>query len=99
MRLGEFPVEHALADEFSECESDSKPINGIEVVNGKPAEVILESAYRYRSDLIVLGSSSQPTEKPTLGSVASRVLSQSDIPVFLVPMVKLQNPKNLKLYG
>ena len=92
-------VEDAFEDEFNECKCDLELINGIQVVNGKPADVILETAQQCKADLIVMGSSTQPSEQPTLGSVASRVLQQSQVPVFLVPMTKLQNPQNLKLYG
>lgn len=91
-------VENAFEDEFVESDCDVQLINRIQVVGGKPAEVILEMAQQCNADLIVLGSSSQPSEKTQLGSVASRVLSESAIPVFLVPMVKLQNPKNFDLY-
>lgn len=91
-------VENAFEDEFVESDCDVQLINRIQVVGGKPAEVILETAQQCNADLIVLGSSSQPTEKPQLGSVAHRVLNESSIPVFLVPMVKLQNPKNFDLY-
>lgn len=91
-------VENAFEDEFIESNCDVQLINGIKVVGGKPAEVILETAHQCNADLIVLGSCSQPTDKPRLGSVAARVLNESSIPVFLVPMVKLQNPRNLDLY-
>jgi nucleotide-binding universal stress UspA family protein len=91
-------VENAFEDEFVECNCDVQLIQGIQVVQGKPADVILETAMQCNADLIVLGSSSQPSDKPQLGSVATRVLNESTVPVFLVPMVKLQNPKNFDLY-
>jgi len=91
-------VENAFEDEFTESDCDVQLINRIKVVGGKPAEVILEAAQQCNADLIVLGSCSQPTDKPQLGSVASRVLNESSVPVFLVPMVKLQNPRNFDLY-
>lgn len=91
-------VECAFADEFAECNCDLELIHGIQVVNGKPAQVIIETAQRVSADLIVIGTSSQPSESPRLGSVAAAVLNQSSVPVFLVPMVKLQNPKNYDLY-
>lgn len=91
-------VEGAFEDEFSECNCDLKLINDIQVLQGKPSDVIMDTAERCNADLIVIGSSSQPSDTPTLGSVASSVLSRSPVPVFLVPMVKLQNPKNLDLY-
>ncbi|EGG99942.1 universal stress protein family protein [gamma proteobacterium IMCC2047] len=91
-------VENAFEDEFIESNCNVQLINGIKVIGGKPAEVILETAQQCNADLIVLGSCSQPSDKPRLGSVASRVLNESSVPVFLVPMVKLQNPKNYDLY-
>ena len=91
-------VENAFEDEFIESNCNVQLINAIQVVRGKPVDVIIETAQQCNADLIVLGSSSQPSEKPRLGSVASRVLNESTVPVFLVPMVKLQNPKNFDLY-
>ena len=91
-------VEIVFEHEFVESNCDVQLINRIQVVGGKPAEVILEMAQQCNADLIVLGSSSHPTETPQLGSVASRVLSESAVPVFLVPMVKIQNPNNFYLY-
>lgn len=91
-------VENAFADEFAECRCDLALINGIQVVNGKPADVIIETAQACKADLIVIGTNSQPSDTPMLGSVAQRVLSRSCVPVYLVPMIKLQNPRNLDLY-
>lgn len=91
-------VESAFKDEFAECRCDVKLSKGIQVLQGKPADVILDTAARCNADLIVIGSSSQHSDTPRLGSVALSVLSRSSIPVFLVPMIKLQNPKNLNLY-
>ncbi len=91
-------VESAFEDEFVDCRCDLKLSKGIQVLQGKPADVIMDTAKRCNADLIVIGSSSLPSDEPKLGSVAASVLSRSPIPVFLVPMVKLQNPKNLDLY-
>lgn len=91
-------VENVFADEFAECSCDLALMNDIQVVNGKPSDVIIETAQRCNADVIVIGANSQSSDSPALGSVASRVLSQSSVPVFLVPMVKLQNPNNLDLY-
>lgn len=91
-------VGSSFKDEFAECNCDVKLIEDILVMRGKPADVILESAARCKADLIVLGSSSQPTEVPSLGSVTMHVLNRSEVPVYMVPMVKLQNPLNFDLY-
>lgn len=91
-------VNDAFADEFTECNCDLKLINDIQVISGKPADVIIETSQRCNADLIVIGTNSQPSDTPALGSVASTVLNRSAVPVFLVPMVKLQNPKNYDLY-
>jgi len=91
-------VRMAFEDEFLESQFDRSLLEGIEVVNGKPAQVILDASHQFKCDLIVLGSSSQPGER-VLGSVASRVLSEATVPVFLVPMIKLQIPRNMRLYG
>jgi K+-sensing histidine kinase KdpD len=55
------------------------------VLRGKPAEVILAAVQRYDIDLIVMGSSGLGSlASVLLGSVATRVVQQSAVPVTLV---------------
>lgn len=57
---------------------------------GKPADVILEQARLRNVDLVVVGSHGQHAYKQGLiGSVVTKVLQLSTIPVYMIPMVKL----------
>ncbi len=91
-------VSSSFQDELTECSCDVGLIDDVQVLRGKPADIILESAAHCKADLIVLGSNSQPTEAPSLGSVTMHVLTRSAVPVYMVPMAKLKNPLNFDLY-
>lgn len=53
---------------------------------GAAAEVIVEQAARWRADIIVMGSRGHsPAGQLALGSVVSRVLASSTVPVLVVP--------------
>lgn len=59
---------------------------------GKPAEVILSEAKSRASDLIVVGSHGQHAYKAGLiGSVVTKILQLSTVPVYMIPMVKLED--------
>ncbi len=69
-------------------------INLLEVrVNvGVPAEVIIEQAKLSKADLIVIGSHGQQAYcGGVLGSVASKVLQGTPVPVHMIPMVTLED--------
>ncbi|MBU3070469.1 universal stress protein [Aestuariicella sp. G3-2] len=60
----------------------------VSVVQGKPAEVVLSEAKRLDADLIVMGSHGpESMGNNVLGSVTSRVLQLSKVPVYMVPMI------------
>jgi len=64
-------------------------IRDVRVVAGKPVEVILQEARHCDADLIILGSHGQDTSSPhLLGSVTSRVLQTSRVPIYMVPLVR-----------
>ncbi|MDM5297361.1 universal stress protein [Bacillus pumilus] len=57
----------------------------IEIVEGEPAEAIIEYAEDISADLIVMGARDQSRLKKMLfGSVSEKLSSQSDIPVLIV---------------
>jgi nucleotide-binding universal stress UspA family protein len=59
----------------------------LRMVEGIPAQVILEEAERTKADLIVLGSHGHTAiNEVLLGSVARKVTGKSKIPVLLVPV-------------
>lgn len=56
------------------------------LVSGHPAAEIIDLAHELRSDLIVMGTTGKSgVERMLLGSVASRVVRESDVPVLVVP--------------
>jgi len=59
---------------------------------GKPAETIIEQAKIRNADLIVLGSHGQHAYRGGLmGSVVTKVLQMSPIPIYMIPMVNLNS--------
>lgn len=59
------------------------------VKEGDFAEVILKIAKEVHASIIVIGSHSQKwLEKIVMGSVTEKVLSQTDIPLFVIPTKK-----------
>ena len=84
-------VVDAFEEEFIDYQMDSSRISDVRVVRGNACDVILEEAKRCRADLIVMGSHSQRENySPTLGSVVSKVLQISSVPVFMVPIAEPQ---------
>jgi nucleotide-binding universal stress UspA family protein len=59
---------------------------------GAPAEVIINQAKIRESDLVILGSHGQHAYRGGLmGSVVTKVLQMSSIPVYMIPMVSLND--------
>ena len=64
-------------------------VSDIVVTSGSPASSILEQAQEHEADLIVVGSHGADSAKGrVVGSVATRVLQLSKIPVFFIPMME-----------
>ncbi|WP_193368969.1 universal stress protein [Pelagibius marinus] len=62
-------------------------VEDIRIVDGHPAEVIVEQARELAPDLIVMGTHSHPgLYRTLLGSVARKVVSRVERPVLLVPI-------------
>lgn len=78
-----------LEEEFIDGQQGLSRIRDVRVVAGRPADVILSEAGNCNADLIIIGSHGANTDQPNmLGSVTSRVLQLSRIPVYMVPLVR-----------
>ena len=76
-----------LADEVLSENDDFGVINDVVVEIGKPEEIILGLIQTLGADLVVMGSHAPDRFGPsTLGSVVTKVMNQSKIPVFLIPV-------------
>lgn len=75
----------SLADDYMEGDLSLGLIRDVRVVRGAPADAILAQAALQGADMIVMGSRGHDAGAPLLGSVTSRVLQLSTIPVLTVP--------------
>lgn len=65
--------------------NESQIDGDIDILEGDPADAIIEHADRISADLIVMGSRDQNRLKKLLfGSVSEKLSSKSDIPVLIV---------------
>lgn len=72
---------------FEEKINPSDLIDAIEVKEGYPAEVILQTALELNVDVIIMGTHSKgPIQNTFLGSVAKRVLRRTSRPMFVIPI-------------
>jgi nucleotide-binding universal stress UspA family protein len=82
-------VIECLRDEMGDAAQDFDRIRLVRVVQGDPAQVILEQSHDLSVDLIVIGSHSHgSTWDIPLGRTAGKVLQMADVPVYLVPMLQ-----------
>ena len=78
-----------LEDEFVDGQHGLSNIQDVRVATGKPADVILEQASECKADLIILGSHGQDNHSQNmLGSVTTRILHMSRVPVYMVPLFR-----------
>jgi nucleotide-binding universal stress UspA family protein len=78
-----------LEDEYIDGQQGLSQIVDVKVLPGKPVETIMQQANRCSADLIVLGSHGEGTVGANmLGSVSSRILQLSRVPVFMVPVIR-----------
>ncbi|MGO3181947.1 MAG: universal stress protein [Aequorivita sp.] len=93
-----FPADYRMQEEFVKVAQDylDKTVahlgdNNIttHLTEGDTAKKILEYAEEWNADLIVMGTHSHSTlEKIFLGTVASSVLENTNVPVYMVPTGK-----------
>ncbi len=62
-------------------------VRSVELVDGHPAEVILQRASELNCQLIVMGTHEHGTGHTFIGTVAKRVLRRSSVPTMIVPNV------------
>ncbi|GAA6133350.1 universal stress protein [Oceaniserpentilla sp. 4NH20-0058] len=83
-------VEEALDNEYKEVLSGAC-VENVMVELGRPSQVIVETAADRQADLIVLGSHGQYSpNNAALGSVASKVVQTSHVPVLVIPMLDIE---------
>jgi nucleotide-binding universal stress UspA family protein len=75
----------AFWDGLPEDQRAARERTTAEVVEGFPAEAILQEARAKACDLIVLGAHEQGVTHTFLGSVAKRVLRRAETPTLIVP--------------
>lgn len=79
-------VRQAFEEDFIDMSASRDCIQDVLVLDGDACEVILETARSIDADIIVMGSHSGHSEhKTAIGSVASKVLQLSHVPIYLVP--------------
>jgi len=106
MRTIKNSIIDALAEEYMDGEQGLSRIIDVSVVQGRPAEVILDEAEKRNADLIIMGSHGPNAMKSNmLGSVTSKVLQLAKVPVYMVPMMdpsylsQLEPQKQMPLWG
>jgi nucleotide-binding universal stress UspA family protein len=82
-------VLEGFRDEMGEAQQDMQIVRSVRVVQGDPAQVILDEARKLEVDLLVVGSHSHGAAHDIpLGRTAARLLQLSETPVYLVPMLQ-----------
>ncbi|MGB3623914.1 universal stress protein [Ketobacter sp. MCCC 1A13808] len=85
-------VRQAFEDDFIDFDLARDRIGEVQVIGGDPSQVILDTASMLQVDLIVMGTHGRQSENSTaIGSVASKVMQLSDIPIYLVPTTMIRN--------
>lgn len=77
-----------LEEEFIDGQQGLSRIRDVRVIAGKPVEVIMQEVSGNNADMVIMGSHGQNTAVNMLGSVTSRILQMSRVPVYMVPLVR-----------
>ncbi|MBH3425055.1 MULTISPECIES: universal stress protein [Pseudomonas] len=86
----------SLREELADGEQDLQTIRSVRVIQGDPAQVILDQAQKLSVDLLIVGSHSQGAGILTpLGRTAARVLQLSRVPVYLVPLLQRRRSEDV----
>jgi nucleotide-binding universal stress UspA family protein len=84
-------ISDTMASEFT-SDDDESFLGEINVVRGQAADSILAYADDHGIDMIVMGTHGEHGETMGgLGSVASKVLQRSSVPVLMVPLTRVTN--------
>lgn len=84
-------ISDTMASEFA-GDDDESYLGEISVVRGQAAEAILEYVDTHNIDMVVMGTHGEHGEMMGgLGSVASKVLQRSSVPVLMVPLARVNN--------
>jgi len=79
-------LERFCTEELGKEPAKIGEIARVQVLHGPPARTILEQARSHQADLIVMGTHGHSgVARVFLGSVANKVVQQSEIPVLVVP--------------
>jgi nucleotide-binding universal stress UspA family protein len=82
-------ITDTMASEFN-GDDDESFLGEVAVVRGQAAEAILEYVDSHNIDIVVMGMHSEHGEiTGGLGSVASKVLQKSQVPVLMVPLSRV----------
>lgn len=84
-------IADTMASEFA-ADNDESFLGEISVVRGQAGEAILEYVDDHQIDMIVMGTQGEHGEvRGGLGSVVSKVLQRSSVPVLVVPLTRVDN--------
>jgi nucleotide-binding universal stress UspA family protein len=84
-------ISDTMASEFS-MDDDESYLGEINVVRGQAAESILQYVDDHNIDMVVMGTHGEHGDVVGgLGSVASKVLQRSSVPVLMVPLTRVTN--------
>jgi nucleotide-binding universal stress UspA family protein len=84
-------ISDTMASEFT-GDDDESFLGEINVLRGQAAESILEYADDHKIDMIVMGTHGEHGEiMGGLGSVTSKVLQRSSVPVLTIPLTRVTN--------
>jgi nucleotide-binding universal stress UspA family protein len=84
-------ISDTMASEFS-MDDDESYLGEINIVRGQAAESILQYVDDHNIDMVVMGTHGEHGDVVGgLGSVASKVLQRSSVPVLMVPLTRVTN--------
>lgn len=83
-------ISETMISEFSTGD-DELFLGDINVVRGMAAESILQYIDENKIDLLVMGTHSEHGEMvPSLGSVATKILQRSSVPILMIPLTRIK---------
>ena len=84
-------ISDTMASEFS-MDDDESYLGDISVVRGQAAESILQYIDDHKIDMVVMGTHGERGNiAGGLGSVASKVLQRSSVPLLMIPLTRVTN--------